>query len=99
LQLGHGNFDNQSSLKPVDDLKGKQIIMTASGGGHSVAVDVKGEMYVWGGAKNAQNAQYATPHLLVQLKKKRVCAVACGSLHAIAVVEGNKGDSHEVYTW
>lgn len=51
-QLGLGNFKDSNVPQLVAAVEGKQITQVCCGGGHTVALTAKGELYLWGDGRN-----------------------------------------------
>ncbi len=92
-QLGQGNKQDFSTPQNINLTN---ITKIACGGGHTVALTARGELYLWGDGRNGL-ATFATPKLVAALRGKRVSNIACGSLHTLAVVEDKNGDPAEIY--
>ncbi|CAL5222111.1 g4423 [Coccomyxa viridis] len=47
-QLGFGNFDDATTLRPITSLRGVRIVAAAAGEKHSLALATHGAVYAWG---------------------------------------------------
>ncbi|KAF4687477.1 hypothetical protein FOZ60_003951 [Perkinsus olseni] len=95
--LGHGDKADVGVPKLVEALKGKRIVDVAAGGGHTMALDEKGVLYVFGRGRDGQLgrgdnvesvAAYRPVPVVVDYfgaKKLRVNAIACGNDHSVAL--------------
>ncbi|KAF4665631.1 hypothetical protein FOL46_003559 [Perkinsus olseni] len=95
--LGHGDKADVGVPKLVEALKGKRIVDVAAGGGHTMTLDDKGVLYVFGRGRDGQLgrgdnvesvAAYRPVPVVVDYfgaKKLRVNAIACGNDHSVAL--------------
>ena len=89
-------------------LSNLQIVLVEAGSMISCAVDQEGGLWLWGAVPpptadfNASNTFYFAniqrPERVHALFGQKVCRVACGSEHILALVEA-KGDSVDCYVW
>ena len=91
-ELGHGDEDNQNSLRVIEALQGVHISAVASGSGHSLALSEAGALYsigvcMDGKFKHGDPAAKYTPQLVAALHGVRISSVAVGSLHSLALSE------------
>jgi alpha-tubulin suppressor-like RCC1 family protein len=88
--------------EPLDEwhLEAGFVRIAAAGNNHNLAVTDRGQLWSWGANANGQlglgdSIHKYTPQLIKPLKGIDIAAVACGSLHSLAV--GREG-AH-VYSW
>lgn len=98
-QLGHGGFAPQPRPKIVQSLYGKAIVQIAAGARHAACVSTDGELLAWGCGKDGRlghggDADIAVPMAIKGLMDERVCQVACGAAHTLALTETGR-----VYAW
>jgi alpha-tubulin suppressor-like RCC1 family protein len=99
IQLGIGAVKSIGTrFHNVTALDGKKVTKVCCGGGYTVALCITGEVYTWGDSINSLS-NTSKPVLVSELRGKRVCNIACGSLHTMAVVENAKGEPGDVYVW
>eukprot|EP00026_Physarum_polycephalum_P009357 Phypoly_transcript_09478.p1 GENE.Phypoly_transcript_09478~~Phypoly_transcript_09478.p1 ORF type:complete len:375 (+),score=65.49 Phypoly_transcript_09478:275-1399(+) len=101
-QVGLDPKDHKTVLTPtmVDYIKGKNIVQVSFGGGHSLALTDKHEVYSWGwetegrlGREPVAGKGYV-PAMIHGLKDKKVVQVSAGGGHSLALTADGK-----VYSW
>ena len=96
--LGHGDMEPRHVPTPVAALSAARVCSVSAGGGHSLAVTDTGALYTWGfGYKGKLGHGDEEAQLLpkrVAALQERVCSVAAGELHSLAVTE-----SGTLYAW
>jgi len=94
--------EQKKIMKPnlVDSIKGKNIVQVALGGGHSLALTDKHEVYSWGwetegrlGREPVPGRGYV-PAVIHGLKDKKVIQISAGGGHSLALTADGK-----VYSW
>ena len=82
-------------------LRGKVVKMVACGPAHAAAVTRCGELLCWGNASDGKlghgdrrKAAAEFPQRVVDLSGVRICAVACGAAHTVALTTQGK-----LYSW
>ncbi|KYQ89671.1 putative protein serine/threonine kinase [Tieghemostelium lacteum] len=99
-RLGHGDTLMQSTPKQVMALHGHHIVDISSGGGHSMALTSRGEVFSWGRGENGQLghggiiAQQLKPKQIMELSGKFIRLISAGGYHSFAVQ-----DNGDVYSW
>ena len=93
----------------IEHLRDKGIYQIAGGDGHTVAVDIKGNVYSWGASACGQLGlpsmkdlptdiegypYQPTPRLVDLLQTIQVVQIACGDAHTVALT--NEG---RLYSW
>eukprot|EP00742_Colponemidia_sp_Colp-10_P002210 GILJ01002363.1.p1 GENE.GILJ01002363.1~~GILJ01002363.1.p1 ORF type:complete len:646 (-),score=71.18 GILJ01002363.1:240-2123(-) len=103
-QLGHGDEEDKDEPWQINEFLQREVLMVACGAAHTCALIGIPKVgvtwvYSWGygesgalghGDEEARNK----PTVIVDLKEKAICHIACGSYHSAAVSENG-----EVYTW
>ncbi|WAR18296.1 UVR8-like protein [Mya arenaria] len=97
-QLGHGDTEEQLVPKCVSDLENQTIVKVAGGYCHSLVLNSKGEVYVFGSSFFGQLGQgnsvkHARP-VKVSLIPDKVITMATKFFHSVAVTAKNT-----VYQW
>ena len=63
-RLGLGTSDSQTTLKDIDTFPGspmiKKLANSKGSDGHSLAIDLNGEVYSWGDGKLSEGIHYCT---------------------------------------
>ena len=101
--LGHGDVKDKAMPRVLDELRGVHVADIACGTGHSLVVSEEGDVYAWGWNSKGQcglpsdagrDDAVCTPTMLGSLLGLRVCGVACGAAHSLAVTVNG-----EVLSW
>jgi len=93
-QLGHGNRDNKSQLTRVspEAFSGAVIVMIAAGFSHTVASDMVGGIWSWGGGQTGrlghgdQEDQLIPTQITDSAGRGRCVLVSTGIFHTVAVM-------------
>ena len=96
-KLGHGDRENQLLPKRVEALQ-ERVCSAAAGCEHSLAVTQSGALYAWGYGGEGQlghgdEEEQRLPKW-VEGMQERVCSVAAGQLHSLALIE-----TGALYSW
>ncbi|EGC34029.1 hypothetical protein DICPUDRAFT_153832 [Dictyostelium purpureum] len=90
-RLGHGDSLMQSTPKQVMSLHGHTIVDMSLGGGHSMALTKRGEVFSWGRGENGQlghgtfTSQQMTPKQIQAFQNKTIKVISAGGYHSIAI--------------
>jgi len=96
-QLGHNDQENRlvPTLVAGEALGGAAAVLVAAGSGHTMALTLEGELWVWGGGRYGQlglgdEANRLVPTLVgagAAFGGLPVLTVACGEIHTLAVTK------------
>ncbi len=93
-QLGLGGgvaidmYESESVPKKIEVLDKETIVDFACGSSHTVAINDKGQLWMWG------HATWLEPHLMTALEGEKIVKVACGENSSFAL-----NDAGEVFSW
>ena len=98
-RLGHGDHQDQPRPKAVEAVGQVVVRAVAAGQAHSLAVSEAGEVFSWGHGElgplgHGDEEDWLEPLRIAGLGGVRVCAVAAGAVHSLAV-----GSDGAVYGW
>ena len=99
-QLGYGeDVGDEPQCVPravTGDLDGQRVVEVACGKEHAAAVTHAGEIFTWGAGEHGQlghgdEESRIAPTVVVELGRlgedQKVCMVACGAVHTVALTE------------
>ena len=100
-ELSQGYSKNVQLPSSIKRLKNKPLLMVASGGQHSSAIDIHGKLYSCGcylhGKLGIEGLSTVTVPVFTpvqSLRDKRAKQVACGDYHTLCLLEDGS-----VFTW
>jgi alpha-tubulin suppressor-like RCC1 family protein len=107
-----GQRKEGSSVSPVTDLLGRNIIYIDCGDFHSLALEDDGTLYSWGGGGvsynkgqcgHGHNKDCETPQRMKFFNSKPVSKIAAGGYHSLALTSNfnyfKALDDGELYAW
>jgi myosin V len=104
-QLGHGDFKNKVvpsivRVQKEDKDEDEKFESVCCGARHCVAISRRGEVYTWGWNTNGQLGHghvkdLNVPTMVMSLEKERICQVAAGWRHSVALTRS----SNVIYAW
>ncbi|KVH97083.1 Regulator of chromosome condensation 1/beta-lactamase-inhibitor protein II [Cynara cardunculus var. scolymus] len=106
-QLGHFTTQNQPVPLVIESLASEKIVYIACGGSSSAAVTDKGQLYMWGNAKDGQLGVPGVPEIQpfpIEVKflmdddglgSHKVLSVAIGASHALCLVSRSSDSNPE----
>jgi alpha-tubulin suppressor-like RCC1 family protein len=98
LGIGEGMTGSYGEPQPVQ-IAGETIVEIAAGRQHSLALNIKGQVFSWGNNRDAQlglgdkNVR-KSPTIIEDLKDKNIVGIACGRDSSFALTKEG-----EVYSW
>ncbi|KAI3719130.1 hypothetical protein L6452_20024 [Arctium lappa] len=107
-QLGHFSTQNQPVPSVIESLASEKVVYIACGGSSSAAVTDKGQLYMWGNAKDGQLGVPGVPEIQpfpIEVKflkdddglgSHKVLSVAIGASHALCLVSRSSDSSPEL---
>ena len=92
-QLGHGDWVNQHTPRPIAALQGVRVGAVAAGGWRSLVASLEGRLYslgrgLSGALGHGDEVDQHIPRLVTALHGVRITAMAAGAFHSLALSEG-----------
>ena len=91
-RLGHADEEDQLRPKAIEALRGKRVVAMAAGGGHSLVLTDRGDVFSFGYGREGQlghgdRADQLEPKRIEALRGVRVVAIAAGERHSMVLTD------------
>ena len=95
-QLGHGDWENETTPKAIVALAGKKVVQVAAGAAHSLVLLEGGQVLSWGSAEHGQLGHGDTPRdqgppkTIAALGHAKAVQISGGHQHSAVLLEGGQ---------
>ena len=91
-RLGHADEEDQLRPKAIEALRDKRVVAMAAGGGHSLVLTDRGDVFSFGYGREGQlghgdRADQLEPKRIEALRGFRVVAIAAGERHSMVLTD------------